>query len=498
MGGSDMEDYGIYTAADANFFSGVVVHLHSLRAHGYTGKLAVIDTGLDPWMKEYLERKQAIVIPMDFVKSIRFTDVKTDENAGMRGWSFKAFGIMHARLFKRFTFIDADYIPLCNLQAELYDRIERGEFLSTEDGENTWDESHHDAIGVEPGSYMNINAGFFSLSLDYFEFVMEEWRNVMTRRKPFELWYGDQGALNAILDKYSVPKTLVGHKADWNQTWLNEKLAKENLVVVDSFDPPILRHKNGNRIYGWHGCGWSRYWHCIGIDHYRQNVDEIVGMQRESVGKIPRAVLEVFGAELFREQDLTVQNHRLCPAAGARQPLQQLFDQLKSTVADLGTLEAKLPAYERLLAVSRDLDIAVLQVGLRQGGSLQLWEQYFSRAEILGMDLTLESIVPAVCQSSRIKLIEGIPTGSIPVAGQGPDLDIVIDATERSAEAQSATLQSLAGRLRPGGLYVIQCPASDVEELARVAEMPELVRVDWQQFKLRDRCRMLAYRKVCG
>ena len=308
-----MDEYGIYTAADYNFFPGVVAQYHALRQHGYTGKLAVIDTGLDPWMADYLAERGVILISMDFVKNLRFTDVLSDEAAGMRGWSFKAFGILHANLFKRFTFIDGDYIPLCNLQEKLFDRIDRGEFLCTEDGLNTWDDRHADAVGVRPGTYMNINAGFFSASLEHHGPLLEEWRNLMTRRKPFDLWYGDQGALNAILDKYSVPKVLVGDKADWNQTWLNETLAREGRVVVHSLSPPMLRHRDGRRIYGWHGCGWCRYWHCLGIDHYRKDQGEIEKMGRECIGKVPEAVLEVFKACLFYDNNLRQERHLLVP-----------------------------------------------------------------------------------------------------------------------------------------------------------------------------------------
>src|SRR5262249_4282272 len=142
---SRIDDYGIYTAADYNFFPGVVVQLNALRSHGYRGKLAVIDTGLEPWMRDYLTKNGATIVALDFVKSLRYTDVLSEEPAGMRGWSFKAFGIMHARLFKRFTFIDGDYIPLCNLQQALDHRIERGEFLCTEDGANTWNAAHTEA-----------------------------------------------------------------------------------------------------------------------------------------------------------------------------------------------------------------------------------------------------------------------------------------------------------------------------------------------------------------
>jgi len=306
-----MEPQRIILNNDTNFFPGVVVQNNSLRLHGYRGKIAVFDTGLDPWMRDYLTARGIVVISMDFVKKVRFTDVLSDETAGMRGWSFKAFGILHANLFKRFTFIDADFIPLCNLEHELYARIDSGEFLCTEDGQNTWGSEHADAVGVKPGTYMNINAGFISASMKHHAAILEEWRNLMTRRKPFDIWYGDQGALNVILDKYSIRKELVGDKLDWNQTDINDRLARENQIIIESRSPPVLRYKHGRRIYGWHGCGWYRYWHCIGIDHYRKDVAEIEKMRLECEGRVPVAVLDVFKAMLFHDHDLKVVGHLL-------------------------------------------------------------------------------------------------------------------------------------------------------------------------------------------
>ena len=52
----------------------------------------------------------------------------------MKGWAYKAFAIVHCHLFSKWTFIDADYLPLCNLEKELRPLIEDGHIISTEDG----------------------------------------------------------------------------------------------------------------------------------------------------------------------------------------------------------------------------------------------------------------------------------------------------------------------------------------------------------------------------
>lgn len=490
-----MDDYGIYTAADANFFPGVVAQLTSLRLHGYQGKLAVIDTGLEQWMREYLSERGAIIISMDFVKNLRYTDVLSDETAGMRGWSFKAFGIMHARLFKCFTFMDGDYIPLCNPQHELRERIDNGDFLCTEDGWNNWDESHTEAVGVRSGSYMNVNAGFFSASMEHHGAFLEEWRNLMTRRKPFDLWYGDQGALNAILDKYAVPKVLVGDKSDWNQTWLNEELAKDDSIAVASLSPPVLRHQNGRRIFGWHGCGWWRYWHCIGIDHYRKDKSEIEKMRQECIGKVPRAVLEVFSWLLFHDNDLVVTDHLIGPRAPDPGSLIDLYARTYQSLTDKGTAHSYVFVYDKLLAPYRQQEVTLLEIGVYCGGSLLLWADYFDAARIVGIDVNLSHVLPAVHQSSRIQLIEGNATSADLISQAIDAVDIVIDDGSHVIDDQLAAFRAIVPKLRPGGMYIVEdiWPYENALRLQR--EIPGSQIIDRRHVKERLDDILLVYRK---
>lgn len=455
-----MDEYGIYTAANASYFAGVVVQLESLRLHGYTGKLVVFDTGLEPWMREYLIEHGAHVFLMDFVRHIRFTDVKAEEHAGIKDWSFKAFGISQARMFRRFTFIDADYIPLCNLQSELFDRIDRGEFLCTDDGENNWDERHFEAIGVAPGRYVNVNAGFFSLSLDHFDWLIEEWRNLMTRWKPFDLWHGDQGALNAILDKYGVRKSFVGHGADWNQTYYCEKLAKNGMVEIESFAPPILRHRGGNRIYGWHGCGRFRYWHALGVAHGHQYEDEILLRQRLSWLQVPAAVHNLFAHLLLRTGDLAIQDHQLVPL----------------NIGQRGTLDDRAPSadaphFSPALAAALDIEFlglrdAVIALALLAEGEeipASLWRSYFRNARIT-----------QVCDESSSGRESG--DGAAGHVNSREKYDLIVDQCKGHATDPTRAWRIMEHRLRSGGWYALFTSAG-AETLDRIHGAAPFARV---------------------
>lgn len=308
--------YGIYTAGDHNFFAGIVASVNSLRFHGYCGPVAVIDTGLEPWMVSYLEGfEQVEVLPLEPLRrGLRFTDVRSDESPVDKGWAYKAFAIVHYERFARFTFIDGDFFPLCNLQHAIDPILSSGAVVCTEDGTNCWTAEHEAATGVVPGSYVNVNAGFLSFTLADHQHLLWEWRNLMTRRKPFDLWYGDQGAINVVLDKHAARKHLLD-KVLWNQTHLNSRMAEENAVEASG---DVLRiRKTGERVYAWHGTGWHKLWHCIGIDHYRSDAAERESFHKECRGKVPVPVLRHFERLLFcpdYNRPLTRDAHRItCP-----------------------------------------------------------------------------------------------------------------------------------------------------------------------------------------
>jgi hypothetical protein len=278
-----------------------VAAVNSLRAHGYWGPIAVADVGLHRWMVDYLANYDSLyVLDLGHLTRVtRFTDVLADHSPVMHAYAYKAFAIVHFRLFESFTFIDGDYLPLVNMERELRPLIESGKFVSTRDGTNCWTQQHAQAVGVVPGEYLNINAGFFSLSMRHFDWLLVEWRNLMTRRQPFELWFADQGALNLVLDKYGVPKTAFEQPL-WNQTWLNQTMHDQDLVAPAEGPPRgLLYRPTGERIRGWHGWGWHKPWHYLGIDQYRRDAQEREAFRTECQRKIPPAAAAIFQHYLF-------------------------------------------------------------------------------------------------------------------------------------------------------------------------------------------------------
>lgn len=121
--------------------------------------------------------------------------------------------------------------------------------------------------------------------------------------------------------------------------------------------------------------------------------------------------------------------------------------------------EANLQRYERELAELRDRPISVLEIGVNNGGSLDVWADYFEQAErIVGIDINWRCRLIEF-RDPRIQLV----IGDIGAAETQAAIDaihaeydlIVDDGSHRSHHIVEAFLR-LVPRLRPGGLYVIE------------------------------------------
>ena len=105
--------------------------------------------------------------------------------------------------------------------------------------------------------------------------------------------------------------------------------------------------------------------------------------------------------------------------------------------------------YRDLFDPFKDKPIRLLEIGLRHphGGrcSLDIWRRYFSRAEIVGMDI--DPIRGAV---------QGDSGNREDLAKVGSAFDIIIDDASHASEHQQTALGYLSQCMKPGGVYCIE------------------------------------------
>lgn len=111
--------------------------------------------------------------------------------------------------------------------------------------------------------------------------------------------------------------------------------------------------------------------------------------------------------------------------------------------------------YEKHMSHLRDAPIKILEIGAYYGASLRMWREYFTAAEIHGVDLDVE----------RCGDIEGVTLHKFDVSDRrrieelttkhGP-WDIIVDDASHTMKHQQRTFDIMWTMLNPGGLFVIE------------------------------------------
>ena len=121
--------------------------------------------------------------------------------------------------------------------------------------------------------------------------------------------------------------------------------------------------------------------------------------------------------------------------------------------------DAYFRTYEVLFSPLASRDIHLLELGISQGGSLQMWRDYFSKGTIAGIDI---SPVPLDDPGERIRIYQGLQQDTALLdrvrSETAPDgFDIIIDDCSHIGEFTALSFWHLFDRhLKPGGLYVIE------------------------------------------
>lgn len=117
-----------------------------------------------------------------------------------------------------------------------------------------------------------------------------------------------------------------------------------------------------------------------------------------------------------------------------------------------------LRRYERYFAGLADREISLLELGVRKGGSLQMWRDYFPRGAIAGVDIKRVKLDDP---SGRIRLFQGRQEDTAfldrVAAETKTPFDIIIDDCSHFGELTRISFWHLFDRyLKPGGIYAIE------------------------------------------
>jgi len=130
---------------------------------------------------------------------------------------------------------------------------------------------------------------------------------------------------------------------------------------------------------------------------------------------------------------------------------------------DKATIHSYSGTYETLFQSLRDKPVRLLEIGVCSGGSLKVWEEYFTHpdAEFIGLDLTKENIRYTFSDRTKILIQDATK--------ESPDgfFDIIIDDGSHVLRDQTDALQVLASHLKPNGMYIIE----DIQSMENAMEI---------------------------
>ncbi len=116
---------------------------------------------------------------------------------------------------------------------------------------------------------------------------------------------------------------------------------------------------------------------------------------------------------------------------------------------DKDTHHNYLQTYSELFASRQHQDINILEVGTWKGGSMKLFEDYFTHANIIGYDLVAPE-VPLSRAKVIIKDFYSINPAEL------PELTIAIDDGPHDTESQMKFVELVYPRLLAGGMLIVE------------------------------------------
>ena len=131
--------------------------------------------------------------------------------------------------------------------------------------------------------------------------------------------------------------------------------------------------------------------------------------------------------------------------------------ELQSLVKKYGAAKPEyyLPVYESLFAPVAGQRLNILEIGVHTGASLKVWENYFPKAKIVGIDLN----PPKMTLSKRTTFLQGDQSNreflQKVVKNHGP-FHIIIDDGSHRPDHWFISYDELFPHIADGGYYIIE------------------------------------------
>lgn len=136
---------------------------------------------------------------------------------------------------------------------------------------------------------------------------------------------------------------------------------------------------------------------------------------------------------------------------------------------DKGTVHSYIEVYDLLLAPYRTSAKNMIEVGILNGNSLRMWEEYFDISKVFGVDvndnpLGTYDLKPIIAEGTHnIDLFDASNKAEVERHYAGIKFDVVIDDAAHVPQQQLDIYAAFKPHLSPDAIYVIE----DVENIER-------------------------------
>lgn len=143
---------------------------------------------------------------------------------------------------------------------------------------------------------------------------------------------------------------------------------------------------------------------------------------------------------------------------------------------DKGTIHSYIEPYMSLLEPVRAKARFVVEIGILNGTSLLMWEEYFAQATVYGIDKHLfpidrHDLRPLIAAGHQIRIFDATEAAEVKNHFGGTKFDVVIDDASHQFEQQVQLYQNFKPYLTPGAIYIIE----DIQDIdAHRAEFEQL------------------------
>lgn len=140
-----------------------------------------------------------------------------------------------------------------------------------------------------------------------------------------------------------------------------------------------------------------------------------------------------------------------------KKTIKEIFNDHKGKFSDKWTIY--LDEWDRLFEIYHDDQINLLEIGIQNGGSLEVWAKYFSKAKrIIGCDID-EKCRELKFNDSRISVVVGDANTdecTIEILERSPTFDIIIDDGSHRSSDIICSFDRYFPHLMDGGLYIVE------------------------------------------